>query len=172
MPELREKEDQNVWNFLFSVVFVGLVTLSLWNMQRVFGALPTDISVFDAILIVLAVFRLTRLFVYDKVTRFVREWFVQNRLVLTETGAMIETTPFKKGFRRAISEILACPWCTGAWLSLPVVYCYFMYAWSWYVIFVLAVAGMATCVQILVNLVGWQAELSKMAIGEHDNKCE
>ncbi|HEX8993975.1 MAG TPA: DUF1360 domain-containing protein [Candidatus Paceibacterota bacterium] len=171
MPILREKEDQNVWNFLFSVLFVALVLASIRHMYVVYGGLPQDITFFDLVLIVLAVFRLTRLFVYDMITRFVREWFVRKEIVTTEKGEMVELTQYAKGPLRTISDLLSCPWCTGVWFALPVTYAYFMYDWAWYVILVLAVAGVATLVQITTNLIGWQAELGKMAAQAEDSKC-
>ena len=152
-------------------MFVVLMAVSTWNIYYVRGALPTSISLFDALLILLAIFRLTRLVVYDKILRFLRELFVHKQVVHTEQGEMVKLTPYQRGIRRTISELLACPWCTGVWFALPIVYGYFMYSWSWYLIFMFAVAGLATLVQLIANLIGWQAELGKLAAKVQNEKC-
>lgn len=172
MPVLREKEDQNFWNFVFGIAYVVFVAASAWHVYFVRGVLPVHIPAFDFFIITLAIFRLTRLFVYDKIMRFFREWFMQKKVIQTNMGEMVELAGYPRGIRRTISELLACPWCTGVWVSLPVFYAYAMYqSWAWYAIFVLALSGAATIIQLTANLIGWQAELGKMAAQAEDNKC-
>jgi len=71
-----KKNDQYFWNFVFSAIFALLVLLSLFYLKSN-GELPRKISVFDFVLLALAIFRLIRLFVYDSVTNFVRDHFAQ-----------------------------------------------------------------------------------------------
>ena len=160
----RPKEDQNFWNFLLSLVFALLFALSAREIYLTRGGYPIAVSFFDAVLIALAIFRLTRLVVYDKITRFAREWFVQKREITRGDGVvMIEMQPHPRGLRRTIGDLLGCPWCIGVWAALLVVFCYFEYPWAWYVIFVLAVAGIGSALQITANLIGWSAERSKLS---------
>ena len=69
-------DDQNFWNFFFGVLFaVFLVVMSLVLEQKN-GMIMTSIPLFDFFLIVLAIFRLVRLFSYDKITQFARDFFM------------------------------------------------------------------------------------------------
>ncbi|MDE2212960.1 MAG: DUF1360 domain-containing protein [Patescibacteria group bacterium] len=111
----------------------------------------------------LAVLRITRLLVYDKITRFAREWFLQKRTVVENGKEFIELKEFQKGFRHTIHDLLQCPWCVAVWASLVVVFCYFEFTWSWYVIFMLAVAGVGSFLQVSANAIGWYAEAKKTA---------
>ncbi|MEC2077066.1 DUF1360 domain-containing protein [Metabacillus fastidiosus] len=65
-----------------------------------------------------AVFRLTRLFVFDKITEFIRRPF-HNETEETDENGNIETYIEIKGngLRAWIGELLSCYWCTGVWCS-------------------------------------------------------
>ena len=152
------KNDQGLWNFIFSALFVVLLVLSIWILYTL-GRLPTAIPFFDIVLISLATFRLTRLFVYDFVTQFVRDLFLDTELMQTAEGkvVLVRTKP-SGGSRRTIIDLLSCPWCFGVWAALVVIFAYFLTPFAWFVILVLAVAGVASFIQILVNMIGWRAE--------------
>ncbi len=149
---------------LFLLLFVSLAD----GIYRLRGALPAGISLFDASLIALAVFRLSRLFVYDKITQFIRDIFLRKREVVARDGTiLVERTAYSDGPARAISDIFNCPWCIGVWLSPIVLFFYFTAAWSWYVILALAVSGVAVFAQLLTSMVGWRAEYLKLKT-EHE----
>ena len=161
-PNIRLKEDQNLWNFIFAVFFVVVLITALIMLYVMRGGFPKTIPLFDVILIILASFRITRLVVYDKVTRFFREWFVQKKELVKNGKKYIEATPYTHGFRATLHELLNCPWCIGMWAALVTTFAYFAYPWSWFVILFLSVAGVASFVQILANLIGWKAENLKL----------
>jgi hypothetical protein len=154
----RLKEDQNFWNILFIIFFVGIACASLFYLEGIRDGLPHHISFFDAVLIVLAAFRITRLVVYDKISRFFREWFVQKQEVVRDDEVWVEIVPYARGFRASVYELLNCPWCIGMWSALIVIFCYYAFSWSWYLILLLAIAGASSFVQIVANAVGWKAE--------------
>ncbi len=157
-------DDQGVWNFIFSLLFVGLFIAAGWLLFSL-GRLPIAISLFDFTLIILATFRLTRLFVYDKVTQFVRDWFVRKTVVSEEGGDMVVVRqPYVRGPLRTLHDLLGCPWCFGVWAALAVVFFYYLTPYAWFVILVLAVAGVATFLQLLSNMVGWRAESLKRSV--------
>jgi len=133
-----KKNDQYFWNFVFSAIFALLVLLSLFYLKSN-GELPRKISVFDFVLLALAIFRLIRLFVYDSVTNFVRDHFAQ----------------YQKGPGKTISNLLNCPWCTGIWMALFVAFFYFTTPLAWYPILILALAGTATFIQITIYKTGY-----------------
>ncbi|MDR7076600.1 hypothetical protein J2Y03_001603 [Neobacillus niacini] len=113
-----------------------------------------NIDLLDFMILTLACFRLTRLFVFDKITEFIRDPFFDEVEEETEEGT-IETyyvpkgTPVKKFF----GELLSCYWCTGVWTSVFVVAGYLLLPVIFVpTILVFAVAGLAAIVETLVQL--------------------
>ncbi|NBD74071.1 DUF1360 domain-containing protein [Patescibacteria group bacterium] len=152
------QDDQAGWQFFFSMLFVGLVALCLGVLVRL-GELPTSIAFFDAALIALATFRLTRLFVYDRITRWMRDLTVDKEVVSeAPLSSVTIRQPVIAGPRRALHELVTCPWCFGVWAALLTSFAYFATPYAWYPIFVLAIAGVASVLQVGANLLGWYAE--------------
>ena len=170
-PEYTRSDDgQNGWNMFFSMVFVVLCAGSAWVIYRSYGVLPNAVPPFDALIMVLAVFRLTRLFVYEKITRFLREWCMDKEVVAAPEGVSFSFYKPERGIKRTFHDLLGCPWCVGVWATLPVVFGYYMFSWSWYILLILAVSGVATLVQLTANLIGWKAELGKLEAGRVGGK--
>ncbi|MGM9923940.1 MAG: DUF1360 domain-containing protein [Bacillus sp. (in: firmicutes)] len=110
-------------------------------------------SMFDLLLLSLASFRLTRLIVYDKITAFIRKPFFKEVDEKNEKGE-IETyiVPKKGGIVGFIGELLNCYWCTGVWVAIFIVgSSYFFAYWSMPVIVVLAVAGVASILETIIQ---------------------
>ena len=157
------QDDQNFWNIIYSIIFLCFCTILFKILVTVNGSLPTSISFFDLSLVILATFRLTRLFVYDKITRFVRDIFFHSLESYTENGV----THFAKKERthgplRTIYELLTCPWCFSIWASVTVSFFYFLTPLAWFPILILAISGLATILQIITNMIGWTAENQKI----------
>lgn len=134
----------NFWNI---TVFLGFI-VALFLIMGAFadaGMTPTEISIFDMVLLALATLRLTRLVVYDKIFQFFRDWF---------NGA--------GEFNQTIRDLITCPWCTGVWAALVVSTFYFATPYAWFPIFVLAVAGLGSLLQVAANVIGWSAEAKKL----------
>ena len=158
MPSRRQKEDQNIWNFVFSIFFIIVLAAAIWAIRELTGSYPTEIPLFDFILLSLAAFRITRLIVYDKIARWFRELFADTR-EFSENGILfIEVKSFGSGVRHTIHDLLQCPWCIGVWSALIVTFFYFIFPWAWVLILFLAVAGTSSLFQVVANLVGWRAE--------------
>jgi hypothetical protein len=159
-----KEEHDGLWYVIYSVFFVAVAILMIWSLYKQNGALPTSIPRFDLGLIVLATFRLTRLFVYDKITHFIRDMFQHTDEIYTQEGvtyyAKVERT---HGPLRVAYELLICPWCFSIWAALFVTYAYF---WQtdlfWLPILILAISGISTAIQIFVNMMGWSAENRKL----------
>lgn len=168
------KNDQNFWNIIYSLFFIAIATAMVWSLYRVHGALPTSIPLFDLSIIALATLRLTRLFVYDKITRFLRDMFQHHEEEYTEQGV----TYFKKTERthgplRTAYELLICPWCFSMWAGVFVTYAYFLNRdLFWLPILMLAVSSVATAFQLLLNMIGWIAESKKLDAREKSEKSE
>ncbi len=105
------------------------------------------------IMLALASFRLTRLFVFDKITEFIRRPFHQE-VEETDKNGNVETYIVMKGtgLRIWIGELLSCYWCTGVWCSA------FLYAvWLLWpsvaepLLVILAIAGLAGIIETVIN---------------------
>ncbi|HEY4501745.1 MAG TPA: DUF1360 domain-containing protein [Candidatus Paceibacterota bacterium] len=142
MNPTRHTFAYTIWNFLFSVFFVAVLALAVWEMREMRGGFLVAVPPFDALIMVFATFRITRLVVYDRIMLWFREFFADRR------GA----------FMAVVADLLQCPWCIGVWAALAVMFAYFVYPWAWSVIFFLALAGAGSLVQVIANAVGWRAE--------------
>ncbi|OGG47310.1 hypothetical protein A2671_00625 [Candidatus Kaiserbacteria bacterium RIFCSPHIGHO2_01_FULL_49_13] len=157
------RDEQNLWNFLFLLFFIAVFGSGLWWLWGS-GRLPIAIDFFDSVLVVLAAFRLTRLFVYDRILQFFRDWFLDVSTVSEEGEVLILRNRASRGPRRTITELLGCPWCFGLWSAATVTFFYFATPLAWFPIFVLAVAGVTTLFQLGANLLGWHTELTKREV--------
>ena len=79
------------------------------------GRLPERVGAGDVLLIGTASHKLSRLVSKDKVTAFVRAPFTEYQ----EPGGPgeVEESPRGEGARRALGELLVCPYCLGLWTA-------------------------------------------------------
>lgn len=136
------------WNIVFALFFAFIVLTGvhmLYEEGLVFYSLPF----FDFVLMGLAIFRLVRLVSYDVIFKFVRDW--------------LQKAP-KDSLLGTISALVSCPWCTGLWFAFFVVFFYYASPLAWPIILVLALAGVASLVQVFANLLGWHAEGKKREV--------
>src|SRR3989344_9513758 len=146
---MKNQTEQNLWNIFFMLVYVVFLVFGLFIIVRINGSLPRSIVTADLVLIVLATFRLVRLFVYDKIMRWLRDFF----------------SGVNHGPRKTISDLLGCPWCLGLWMGTTLVFFYFLApAVTWFFILILAISGVATFLQLSANLIGWNAEKVKQSV--------
>ena len=69
----------------------------------------------DVVLLGVATFKLSRLVAKDKVMQPVREPFVES--VEPGAGAELNSRPAGTGVRRALGELLTCPFCLSVWIA-------------------------------------------------------
>lgn len=136
------------WNIYFTLFFILLVYIA-YRIIVLSGTAPSSVSVWDAFIMTLATFRLTRLAVYDSITKWVRDLFEEGK-PYTLVGTL--------------KTLIHCPWCMGLWWAAVVAAAYFYAPFLWFFIFVLALGGAATLVQILANMIGWSAEYKKRMV--------
>lgn len=67
--------DQYFWNFVFSIFFIVLIVMGAIILETEARIALVDLELVDYVLITLAAWRVTRLFVYDNITKFLREQF-------------------------------------------------------------------------------------------------
>jgi len=133
------------WDVYFSFVFVLLVFIA-YRLVVLSGTPPRMVSIWDAFLMMLATFRLTRLVVYDSIMRWFRNFFEDGK-------------PYT--FLGTLKTLVNCPWCMGLWFAVVVSGAYFYAPFLWFFIFVLALSGAATFIQLITNFIGWSAEYKK-----------
>lgn len=116
-----------------------------------------DLTVVDYIIMLLASWRLTRLFVYDGLTRFLREQFMD--VVKVGRGYRLQTP--KNGPRRLLADLFACPWCMSIWTSSIVVFIYMLTSYAVFPFVLLGMSAVVSFLQVGTNLVGHNAERAK-----------
>ncbi len=147
--------DQYIWNVLFLTFFLSLGFAGIVILHSVGARLMVEPSPMEFLILSLASFRLTRLFVYDKILAFFREQFWD--IVETPRGKRSLEKPLK-GPRRTMADLLSCPWCIGMWAGTTVVFFYYLTEYAWFPVMALAVAGLGSLFQVIANLIGWKAE--------------
>ena len=149
--------DQYLWNFLFCLLFLSFVVSGMVVLDSVAARPLGEITPMEFIIVSLATLRLTRLFVYDKITAFFREQFYD---VVESRGRRSLQKP-ESGPRRTLADLLSCPWCISMWMGATVVFFFYLTVYAWFPILALAVAGTGSLLQLAANLVGWKAEQLK-----------
>ena len=99
----------------FATVFHAAMAGAVAAAKRSGRDLPERVGADDIVLIGTASYQLSRLISKKKVTSFVRAPFTE----LEGKGgpAELEEKPRGSGVRRAIGELLVCPYCLGLWAS-------------------------------------------------------
>jgi len=149
--------DQYLWNFVFSTFFLIMVVLGAIILDGEARLEWSELTLLDYTLITLASWRVTRLFVYDAVTKFLREQFYDAK----KSGRGYRLEKPKAGPRRTLADLLSCPWCFGVWATATVTFFYLLSDWAVFPVVILAISAVATYLQLLSNLTGHSAEKLK-----------
>ena len=127
--------DQYFWNFVFMVFFIVLIIMGTIILDGEARIPLSELTLTDYVLVTLASWRLTRLFVYDAITKFFREQFFD----VVKVGKTFKLEKPKVGPRRTLADLLTCVWCFGMWASATVIFFYLLtpyaisqsYSWPW-----------------------------------------
>jgi hypothetical protein len=100
-----------VFTAIFNAAFAG----ALLGAKRSGRELPDTVRAGDVVLIGTASHKVSRLIAKDKITAFLRAPFTEYE---GRGGpAEVEERPRGHGVRRAVGELLICPYCLGMWAS-------------------------------------------------------
>jgi hypothetical protein len=169
MKTTEPKDDQNQRYAATIVTFVVLLIISAYVLVRFKGSIPETVAPYDFVLLALACFRLIRLFTYDQIMRVWRDMFLDKSESVGEDGvAVVVRSKPAYGFKRSLSDLFGCPWCMGMWISFVMTFLYFIFPVFHYVVIILALAGVASSIQITMNMVGAKAEFFKRENNLHN----
>jgi hypothetical protein len=132
---MGERKHQ-AWNFWSAFIFFGFVVLVAFLLDKN----NTDIKELkfkEALVIILASYRMTRILVFEKIFKYLRDAFKRK-----EKLYIIGT----------LSSIITCPWCAGVWVTLVIISFYFLIPYGTLLVYVLALAGVASLVILISNI--------------------
>ncbi len=138
---MNERKHQ-AWNFWSAFFFFGAIVLVGYLLKNK-GIDIQEITMKEAVVIVLASYRMTRILVFEKIFKYLR-----NMLKKREGLYVIGT----------LHSIITCPWCAGVWVTLFILVFYFLVPYGTVLVYVLALAGVASMVILLSNLLHMYTE--------------
>ncbi len=151
---INERKHQ-AWNFWSAFAFFGLVALMGYLLKKK-GVDIREITFKEATVIILATYRMTRILVFEKIFKYLRDVLKRR-----EDYYLIGT----------LSSIITCPWCLGVWVTLVIIVFYYLVPYGDLLVYVLALAGIASLIILLSNLLHMWTE-GKQRIhqrGKHSN---
>ena len=135
---MKEKGLNFMSTVIYTVLFIG-VGYAL-NQK---GIQIEELEIKQMIILILGSYRLTRVVVYDKVFKLVRDYIKSKQQYV---------------FMQSVISIVTCPWCAGVWVVLFTVIIYYFVPYGQLFVLLMAISGVATFIQLSVNLVGLKAE--------------
>lgn len=148
--QMEISRTEKIWNMVSMIVFV-LLLIVLGILLNNKSISIESLSILDLLLICIATYRMTRLMVYDRIFKLVRD------IIRSFEGT---------GLGDSLKAIVTCPWCAGVWISLFNVAIFFLVPFGVLFIYVMAVAGIATIFQLSVNILGMVAEEKQIELKE------
>lgn len=99
--------------------FASLLVGGLYAGRRHGVEIPQRIETRDLALISIATFKLSRMLATDRVSRFARAPFTEERVVeeADDGEPVVDERPAGEGMRRAIGELVLCPHCLSLWIA-------------------------------------------------------
>lgn len=138
---LNERKQQ-AWNFWSVFVFLCAVATVGYFLDKK-GIDIRDLSLKEAVLVILASYRMTRILVFEKIFKYLRD-VLRRRQNVYVIGTL--------------HSIVTCPWCAGVWVTLIIIVFYFLVPYGALLVYVLALAGLASMVILTSNLLHMYTE--------------
>lgn len=138
----RSERKHQAWNFWSAFVFFGLIFLFGFLLERK-GVRIQDVTLKEAVIIILASYRMTRIIVFEKIFKYMRD-ALKRREDLYVIGTL--------------SYIITCPWCAGVWVTLLIIIFYYLVPYGVLLAYVLAFSGLASLVILYSNMLQMRAE--------------
>ncbi|MBN2610960.1 MAG: DUF1360 domain-containing protein [Bacteroidales bacterium] len=150
MPKGKNMDNpkQNAINFTSLFIYLAFLILAGFMMKSK-GLDLRDISVREIIILILASYRLTRILVFEKILKFLRD-FVKSKKSISALNT--------------VRYIITCPWCAGVWVTLVIAVLYFLVPYGVFLVYILAISGVASFIVLLANLLGLKIEEKQSAV--------
>jgi hypothetical protein len=152
---MTERKHQ-AWNFWSAFVFFGLVVLVGYLLEKK-GVEIEQITLKEIIVIILASFRMTRILVFEKIFKYFRD-VLKRREDLYLIGTL--------------SSIITCPWCAGVWVTLVIIVFYYLVPYGTLLVYVLALAGLASIVILYSNMLHMRTEYKQRLHQKQKNSLD
>ena len=146
----KPSAQQKSWNFIATVFYAVFVVLLGYVLNKK-GIKIDDIKVWDLMLLSLATYRLTRILVFDKIFKLIRD-FIKSKSKLS--------------IFHVVKEIIICPWCAGVWVALVVVATFYLVPYGKLFIYLLVISGIASFIVVFVNYIGLSTEEKQNKVKE------
>jgi hypothetical protein len=113
-PDEENGRPVGAYGALLAAYGSGVAAFLIWRLRE--GGLPERIGAGDIALLSIATQRASRIVTRDKVTRPMRKPFsaVESE---SEIPTEVSEKPRGSGLRRAIGELIICPYCLGQWIA-------------------------------------------------------
>ncbi|MBW6537864.1 MAG: DUF1360 domain-containing protein [Mariniphaga sp.] len=129
---------ENAWNFASLFLFFALAAVTGYFMKA--GNIDIrEISTTDLIILALAIYRVTRVVVFEKIFKYFRDFVKANNRVY---------------FMRTLSFIITCPWCAGVWIALVMVIFFYFIPFGVLLVYIMALSGVASFLVMVSNYLG------------------
>ncbi len=140
----KSSNSEYFWHVILFLSYPLVYLVSIITLKYIW---ISDFSLSDREIIILwlATFRLTRLFVYDQITNFIRE----------------PLKSYKNWLWKSLSELLNCPWCTSVWSALIIYYIYKIDTMFLWLIYILALAWIVWFLQLIYKLLARYSDIIK-----------
>lgn len=133
---MKNERKHQAWNFWSAFVFFGLLFLVGYFLEMD-GDDIRNITFKEAVIIILASYRMTRILVFEKIFKYLRD-VLKKREGLYVIGTL--------------SSIITCPWCMGVWVTLVIIIFYYLIPYGALLVYVMALAGVASLIILVSNL--------------------
>lgn len=116
LAEGYSKEPKPLAEYAFMMtMFCAGGAAFFWSMRCCGKRLPEKYPLDDVLLIGVATHKLSRLITREKVASAVRAPFTE--FEESAGSAEVEENPRGSGLRKAIGELITCPYCLGVWIA-------------------------------------------------------
>ncbi|HWC57654.1 MAG TPA: DUF1360 domain-containing protein [Candidatus Paceibacterota bacterium] len=141
---------QKILDIVFAFIFVVLI-IFVSKRLYFFGIITSRLNLLTLVVLVFAVFRITKLFIADHITQWFRDLFLIVTIEKNGDNIKIIRKFPKKGLRREIALLLDCPWCTSIWISVAVLYLWVRHPATHFFFYIMAFSGLSVLLYLGMN---------------------
>jgi hypothetical protein len=137
----------------YSILLIALFLVAVYFVSKELYLLNTTTSLLwlHLVILVFAIFRLTKLFVTDSIFQWLRDLFLDIKTEKIDEGLKVHRTLPVRGLRRQIALLFDCPWCVSVWVSLVSLFIYYKHPYSRLFFLIMGLSGLATLLYVWIK---------------------